>query len=215
MVKEELRKRIKRCGVCGDTLQQGVTCGAYQDVESALDRLDAECPLGNLPKHVVAISRMMLVNDDIDRALFGVVKATSAWTWLEDYRVAFVLMGPESRGMILHEKMKRRVTFQLELHQQNGTRFMRFKGDKKEEREDKNGKPIFSLFQLLAGKMHASTTEVRDTFESLVRTCDESGWDHTRFPFVYPGRQLDAPLRLLKRHKLLIHRPHHASHPTP
>jgi hypothetical protein len=208
MVKEELGKRIKRCGVCGDSLKQGVQCGAYPNIESALDRLDSERPLGKLPRHVVTLSRMMLVNDDIDQALFSVACATSAWTWLEDFRVVFVVMGPESRGLILHERMKKRVPYRLELHQQSGTRFMRFRGDKQEERVTKKGKPIFSLFQLLAGKMHASTTEVRDIFEALLRTCDEPGWNHAVFPFVWPGRALDAPMRLMRRHNLLVHDPH-------
>jgi len=207
MVKEDLNRRIKRCGVCGDALQQGVACGAYPDVESALDRLDVERPLGNLPKHVVTLSRMMLVNDDIDQALFNMASVTSAWTWLDDYRVAFALLGPESRGMILHERMKKYVPFRLELHNQNGVRFLRFKGDQKEERVTKKGAPLFTLFQLLAGKMHTSTTNARDVFEALVRCCDESGWNHTQFPFSYPGRRLDSALKLLERHKLLIHNP--------
>lgn len=207
MVKAETKRRIKKCGVCADTLVIGVNCGAYSDLESALDRLDNECPLGGQPDHVVKISRMVLVNNDIDAALFQLAKETSAWTYLEDFSTVFVLMGPESRGMILHERMRKLVPFHLEF-QTGKTRFIRFKGDVESERLNKYKKPVFTLFQLLAGKMHMSTTKARDTFEALIRTCDESGWEHTNFPFTYPGAKLDSALRLLKRHKLLIHRPH-------
>lgn len=211
MVKEELDRRVKRCCVNVATLEEGVNCGAFPDMESALDYLDDEMPLGNEPTHVVAVGRIKAVNDQIDRALFDMAKATSAWTRLGDMGIVFVLIGPESRGYIIHENMKRKISFELTLHSRKSvTRFLRFKGDMPEEREVRDGKPILSLFQLLCSKLRMSTYSLRDMFENLVRVCDDPGWVHTKFPFVYYGPSLDKSLRLLARHRLVLHNPYSA-----
>lgn len=209
MEKEELSKRIERCRVQKDTLQIGVSCGAYPSLEAALDLLDAEYPLGENPNSVVGINRMMRINDDIDQVLFKFVEMTSAWTWLEDHEIVFVLNGPESRGTILHQKVLKETTFRLEPSYNRGSlRFLRFEGDKQGERYNKKGRMRFSALQFLSRKLKCSVSDLRETFEALVRTCDDPGWTHAEFPFLYPGSHLEAPLRLLKRHGYLLHKPH-------
>lgn len=205
-MKEDLEQRIHRCGVSLETLQQGVLCGAYPSLEAALDRIDLEWPLGKSPKHVVKLSRMKLVNEDIDTALFNEAMSTSAWTYLDDFGVVFVLIGPEERGVILHERMRRSVPFRLTYHWFHGVRFMKFKGDDG-EKVDKNGKPIISKFRLLSGKMHMKTWEAREMFEMLIRACDDSAWHHEKFPFISTSEVLDAPQKMLRRFNLLIHKP--------
>lgn len=191
-----------------DTLQLGVKTGAYPNIEAALDRLDKEIPAAQMPNHVFSISRMILVNRDIDDALFRMARSTSAWTWLNDYRLLFVLTGHKLCGSVLHEGMKRPVPFRLLLHnQQDGTRFLRFYGDVPEERSALSGRRHISPLQMLSHKMGQPVSEVRDCLEALVRTCDDTGWTHALFPFIHQARLLDAPHRLLKQHKLLVHSP--------
>lgn len=208
MEKRELRKRIKRCGVTNEHLRQGVTSGAYPDIESALERLDSECPIIDQRDHVLSNERMTLINKDIDQALFSLAQATSAWTWLEDYKTVFVLMGPESRGLVLHKKLSMSVQFKLEMQERNVTRFLRFLGDRKKERRIENRVSYQTPLQLYSKVIRTSTTEARIMLESLVRTCDDSGWTHAEFPFVYPGRKLDLPHRLMQKHRLMVHNPH-------
>lgn len=204
MVKEDLKKRIKSCGVKLQDLERAVECGAYRNLEEALNALDLRRPLGNKPQHRVALSRMMMINNNIiDRNLFNLAKSTTAWTHLEDYQLVFVLIGPAERGFILHERITSSVPF--ELRWQGGSRFLRFQGDVTKERKKKKGAK--SLFQLLSGKMHLPVRDARDIFEQLVRTCDENGWEHVELPFIWKGRTMDAPKRLLHRHGLLVHCP--------
>ena len=220
-MKRELKERIKCSGVGRDILHQVVERGVYPDVSSALDNLDKVCPFNGGPQHKTVISRLTLLNREIekvalreidlmnveiDRCLFRTAEQTSAWTWLDDFGVVFVLIGPEKRGFILHERVSKCVLFRLVLHQRDTTRFLRFYGDLESERE-KDGKFVYTLFHNLARRMHMPVWRARETFEALVRTCDERGWSHTEFPFVHEAPTLDTPHRLLNRFNLLTHAP--------
>ena len=208
MVERDLDQRLKSCGVKFDTLMLGVNCGAYPSIEAALDRLDKEVPIGGLPEGCSSISRMILVNQEIDRALFRLARATSAWTWLEDFEMAFVLMGYQLRGMVLHKRLTRPVPFRLLLHRrQESVRFLRFYGDAMDERTNERGKQIVSPLRHLARKLRMTIVDVRELLEALIRTCDDGGWHHTQFPFLHQTRTLDEPHRLMKQHRLLIHSP--------
>ena len=208
-MERDLEQRVKSCGVKLDTLQLGLNCGAYPTIEAALDRLEKEVPVRHsLPEGSFSVSRMIYINQEIDRALFRLARATSAWTWLDDFGAVFVLMGYKLQGMVLHKRLTRPVPFRLILHrQQDSVRFLRFEGDLVEERTDSRGKQIVSPIRHLARKMRMPIVDTRELLETLVRTCDDGGWNHSAFPFICHNRILDEPLRMLKQHRLLIHNP--------
>lgn len=208
MVKGGLGNKIKCCGVNLKTLKDAVKSGAYPDIGTALDKLDFEHPLGNEPREDVYQHRMKLINKDIDLALFRMARATMAWTWVEVYNFVFILMGPESRGMVLHERVRRPIPFALQSRVKEGElRFLRFKGDMVDERVSKTGNPIRSQLQILASKCRTRVSVLRDVLENLVRTCDDSEWTHCNFPFMCVDRKLSRQLRLLNKHNFLIHFP--------
>lgn len=209
-MERDLDQRVKSCGVKLDTLQLGLNCGAYPTIEAALDRLESEVPVRHrLPEGSFSVSRMIFINQEIDRALFRLARATTAWTWLDDYEAAFVLMGYKLQGMVLHKRLTRPVPFRLILHrQQDSVRFLRFYGDIVDERTSTRGKQIVSPLRHLARKVHMTIVDTREMLETLVRTCDDPAWVHSSFPFVYHNRTMDTPHKLLKEHRLLIHNPY-------
>lgn len=207
-MERDLEMRVRESGVKRDTLQLSVNCGAYPSIEEALDHLDKEVPVERLPPISFSINRMVFINRVIDGALFRLARATSAWTWLEDFDTLFVLIGYQLRGMVIHKELKAPVPFRLILQrQQDGVRFLRFFGDSHHERISLAGKSIVTPIRHLARRMKLPILEVREMLEALVRTCDDGGWVHNQFPFVYQVRRLDEPHRLLKEHRLLIHSP--------
>ena len=206
-VERDLDQRVMECGVTFDTLQLGVNSGAYPTIEAALDHMDRVAPIGKLQNKQFSINRMIMMHREIDKALFKLARATCAWTWLNDYKMVFVLIGHQLRGMVVHEELKYPVPFRLILHrQQDGIRFLRFFGDVEEERVAE-GKKVDTPVKRLARELCLPIHEVRDILEALVRTCDDGGWTHTMFPFIHMARVLDTPHRLMKQQRLLLHSP--------
>lgn len=206
-MERNLDQRVMECGVTIDTLKLGVSSGAYPTIEAALDHMDTVAPIGKLQNKQFSINRMIMMHCEIDKALFKLARATSAWTWVDDKKMVFVLIGHQLRGMVIHEELKYPVPFRLILHRlQDGIRFLKFFGDVAEERMS-DDRSVDTPIRRLARQLCLPIHEVRDILEALVRTCDDGGWNHTLFPFIQMRRRLDTPHRLLKQHRLLIHSP--------
>lgn len=205
-MQKDLRSRIHQTGVSQHDLEEVVRIGQFPTIEKALDHLDACCPpLADGP--IAALSRIKEINYQIDQALFAIVTATSAWTWCDDLKLAFVLMGPEGRGFVLQRAVKEKIPFRLQKSYKGGIRFLRFHGDIRSERINKDGYRKQTLMQKLAGKLRTNVPRTVDMLEKLVRTCDDPSWHHTTFPFVHRAARLDNAHRLLRKHKLIIHHP--------
>jgi len=198
-ISRDQKARIKRAGVDPNRVLIGIGCGAYPNIDTALERIEDE---RKGPEHIVRLQNICRVNDDIDQALFRAAQRTNAWSEVEDFKLVFVLEGSLGRGAVLHQSLREIVWFKLELHRSHTTRFLRFRGDDPLERE----KGKMTRLQLLAGKMGMPVESAREVLEHLVRNCDQPDWIQVEFPFVlFRKGQLSPSEGILKRHGFMIH----------